>query len=139
MKKILVFLMIGVVLIAGGCSCDKKEDKNKDKDNKEPEVTVNTADDVVKDQQFEGLQFANTSLTIVDGSSTLVTEVTNNTAANYELNQFIITAKDSDGTVLVTIPGYVGDVIVVGETRTIQSTIDVDLTNATSIEYSVEK
>ncbi len=40
---------------------------------------------------------------------------------------------------ITTIPGYVGDVIKNGETRTINSSIDIDLSNASSIEYSVKK
>ncbi len=138
MKKFGLLSLVGLTLFATGCGCSKEKEKTEEK-NGEAETVVNTAQDVVKDQTFEGLQMTNTSLTTTNGVSTLVTEVTNNTGADYYLNQFVITVKDSDGAVIETLPGYVGEVILNGETRVIHSSTDTDLSNANSIEYSVTK
>jgi len=132
-KKIGLIALIGITLFATGCGCNKKDVE------KEPEIIVNEETDVVKDQVFEGLQMTNTSLVTVDGNSKLVTVVTNNTGADYYLDEFKIIVKDENGEVITTLPGYVGEVIPNGETRTIDSNTDLDLSKAKSIEYSVVK
>ena len=133
--KILLALLLAATLVTG-CGCTKKDNK---KDNTKDDVKVNTEENVIKDQTFEGLTFTNTSLTTTNGVSTLITEVSNTTGTDYTLDEFTITIKNKDGEVITTIPGYVGDVIKNGETRTINSSIDIDLSNASSIEYSVKK
>ena len=133
-KSLLALLL--VVTLVTGCGCAKKDNK---KDNTKDDVKVNTEESVIKDQTFEGLTFTNTSLTTTNGVSTLITEVSNSTGSDYTLEEFTITIKNKAGEVITTIPGYVGDVIKNGETRTINSSIDIDLSNASSIEYSVKK
>lgn len=136
MKKIGILALAAFMLIATGCGCNKKEEVE---ETKEPETIVNTEENVIKDQEFEGLTMTNTSLVVTDGISSLVTEVSNNTGADYYLNEFKIIVKDADGNEMTTLPGYVGEVIPNGETRTINSSIDIDLSKAASIEYSVDK
>ena len=136
MKKV-ISLSISMLLVMGlvtGCGCKKKE-----KEVKEPEVTVNTEKDVIKDQEVDGIKMTNTSLTTVDGISTLITTVTNNTKADYMLKEYTIIIKDAKGSVIATIPGYVGSTIKAGETKTIDSSTNADLTGAKSIEYEVKK
>ena len=133
-KSLLALLLVATLVT--GCGCAKKDNK---KDNTKDDVKVNTEENVIKDQTFEGLTFTNTSLTTTNGVSTLITEVSNSTGSDYTLEEFTITIKNKDGEVITTIPGYVGDVIKNGETRTINSSIDIDLSNASSIEYSVKK
>ena len=129
-------LAIFALALVTGCGCAKKDNK---KDNTKDDVKVNTEENVIKDLTFEGLTFTNTSLTTTNGVSTLITEVSNSTGSDYTLEEFTITLKIKDGEVITTIPGYVGDVIKNGETRTINSSIDIDLSSASSIEYSVKK
>ncbi len=133
-KSLLALLL--VVTLVTGCGCTNKDNK---KNNAKDDVKVNTEENVIKDQTFEGLTFTNTSLTTTNGVSTLITEVSNSTGSDYTLEEFTITIKNKAGEVITTIPGYVGDVIKNGETRTINSSIDIDLSNASSIEYSVKK
>ena len=133
-KSLLALLLVATLVT--GCGCTKKDNK---KDSTKDDVKVNTEENVIKDQTFEGLTFTNTSLTTTNGVSTLITEVSNSTGSDYTLEEFTITIKNKDGEVITTIPGYVGDVIKNGETRTINSSIDIDLSNASSIEYSVKK
>ncbi len=133
-KGLLALLLVATLVT--GCGCTKKDNK---KNNTKDDVKVNTEENVIKDQTFEGLTFTNTSLTTTNGVSTLITEVSNSTGSDYTLEEFTITIKNKDGEVITTIPGYVGDVIKNGETRTINSSIDIDLSNASSIEYSVKK
>jgi hypothetical protein len=124
--------MLLVLGVATGCGCSKKETT-------EPTVQVNTEKDVIKDQEVDGITLTNTSLIVTDGISKLVTEATNTTDSDYELDEFTIIVKDADGNVITTIPGYVGSVIKSGETRTINSSVDIDLINAKSVEYEIKK
>lgn len=133
-KSLLALLLVATLVT--GCGCTKKDNK---KNNTKDDVKVNTEENVIKDQTFEGLTFTNTSLTTTNGVSTLITEVSNSTGEDYTLEEFTITIKNKAGEVITTIPGYVGDVIKNGETRTINSSIDIDLSSASSIEYSVKK
>lgn len=141
MKKVFLtsISMLLVLGLATGCGCSKKNSK-KDAANKEPEVKVNTEKEVIKDREVDGIKLTNTSLTTVDGVSTLVTSVTNNSKEDYHLDEYTIIIKDAEGNEIIRIPGYVGDTIKAGETRTINSSVDIDLsTSAKSIEYEVKK
>lgn len=138
-KQLGIIGIIGLTLFVTGCGCSKEEKKNNEVEKKEPVVSVNTEENVIKDQTFEGLTMTNTSLVTTNGISKLVTEVTNNTGADYYLQEFVITVKDAEGNVLDTLVGYVTGVIKNGETRTINSSTDIDLSKASSIEYSVKK
>ncbi|MBE6159920.1 MAG: hypothetical protein E7157_02610 [Lactobacillales bacterium] len=136
MKKVLS-LSITMLLVLGlvtGCGCNKKE-----KEEKKEEIKVNTNKDVVKDQEVDGIKMTNTSLVTTNGISKLVTNVTNNSDKDYKLDEYMIIIKDKEGKEIVRIPGYVGDTIKAGETRTINSSVDRDLSNAGSIEYEVKK
>lgn len=131
-KKILGLVLITLLVFETGCGCGKKE-KKKD----EPKSV--TATDVIKDQKVDGIEMTKTSLVVEKGVSRLTTKVTNNTGSDYKLNEYVIKITDAKGTLIATIPGYVGDTIKNGETRIIDSKIDQDLSSATKIEYEVKK
>lgn len=131
MKKKLIILTI-LLVITTGCGCNNK-------DIKQPNISVNTEKDVIKDQTVDGIKMTNTSLTTINGVSTLITKVTNDTTTDYELKEYKIIIKDEKGNVIATIPGYVGTIIKAGETRTIDTDTNADLTGAKSIEYEVNK
>lgn len=131
MKKVALMSFAVLALVATGCGCDKKE-----KTKEENQPIVNTNENVVKDQEVNGLSFVNTSLVYENGSSTLITEVTNNTGADYNLGDFYIIVKDENGSEMIRLLAYVGDVIPAGETRTVSAGTDMDLSKAASIEYT---
>ena len=140
MKKVLViiisiFVTLGLVT---GCGCSKKEN-TKIEETKKEEVKVNTNEDVIKDQEVDGIKMTNTSLVVTNGITKLVTNVTNNSTEDYNLEEYIIIVKDENGKEIIRIPGYVGNTIKAGETKTINSSVDIDLSNAKSIEYEVKK
>lgn len=135
MKKnlLIAMSMVLALTLATGCGCTKTK-----KDEKE-EVKVNTEKEVIKDQTVDGLELTNTSLVTTDGISKLTTLVSNNTSSDYELNEFTIIIKDANGEEIVRIPGYVGSTIKAGESKTINSSVDIDLSKAKSVEYEVVK
>ena len=140
MKKIInITLMLLVCLtLVTGCGKDKSKNEDKKDDNKTT-VEVNNNEEVTKDQNIEGITITNTSLVHEDGISYLKATVTNNTGSDYELNEYKINVKDSDGNIIVTMPGYVGSVLKNGESKTINTMISEDLSKAYSIEYEVVK
>ena len=140
MKKVInitLMLLVCITLVTG---CGKNKTKNDDKkDDNKITVEVNNNEEVTKDQNIEGIEITNTSLVYEDGISYLKATVTNNTGSDYELNEYKINVKDSDGNIIVTMPGYVGSVLKNGESKTINTTIGEDLSKAYSIEYEVVK
>ena len=140
MKKIInITLMLLVCLtLVTGCGKDKSKNEDKKDDNKTT-VEVNNNEEVTKDQNIEGRTITNTSLVHEDGISYLKATVTNNTGSDYELNEYKINVKDSDGNIIVTMPGYIGSVLKNGESKTINTMISEDLSKAYSIEYEVVK
>lgn len=138
MKKIIMvsFTVLLIVGLVTGCGCKKKE---KVKVKVKEEIKVNTNKDVIKNQEVDGIKMTNTSMVTTNGLTKLVTSVTNDTDKDYKLDEYMIIIKDKDGKEIVKIPGYVGDTIKAGETRTINSSVDIDLSNAASIEYEVKK
>lgn len=127
--KIILISLIGLSLLTG---CGKKEEI-------EPPIKVNTNENVIKDQEVEGLKMTNTSLVYENGTTTLVTEVTNNTKEDYPVKRIKITVKDKEGNIITTLIGTIADTIKPGESRIIDSDTPIDLSEAESIEYSIVK
>ena len=96
--------------------CNKKEEVSQD------DTSANTNENVIKDQTVAELTLTNTSLITKDGESTLVTLVTNSTDSNKIIKTFNIIIKDSN--IIVTLLGYVGGEVPLGESRTITSTVE---------------
>lgn len=130
-------LLVCLTLVTG-CGKDKTTNDDKKEDNM-PTIEVNDNQEVIKDQNIDGIEITNTSLVYEDGISYLKATVTNNTGSDYELNEYKINVKDSDGNIIVTMPGYVGSVIKNGESKSINTMISEDLSKAYSIEYEVVK
>ena len=130
-------LLVCLTLVTG-CGKDKTTNDDKKEDNM-PTIEVNDNQEVIKDQNIDGIEITNTSLVYEDGISYLKATVTNNTGVDYELNEYKINVKDSDGNIRVTMPGYVGSILKNGESKNINTMISEDLSKAYSIEYEVVK
>ena len=134
-KKILsLLLVIMMVITITGCGKTKKETKVD-----EPIVKENTNEGIVKEQTVDGIEFTNTSLKTINGMSTIETKITNNTDSDYDKDKFMIIIKDKNGKVMQEIPGYITSVIPAGESLTISSGVDVDLSDADSVEYKADE
>ena len=134
MKKILtmsltMLLALGLVT---GCGCNKKEEQK-------VEESYNTNSGVVEDKVVEELKLTNTSLVSKGNNSTLVTLVTNPTNEDKEVRIFNIYVKDKDGKEIVTLQGYVGGKVPAGQSREIESNVDMNLDHAHTIEYEILK
>ena len=126
MKRIInvsLMLLVCLTLVTG---CGKNNEKDNNKDSK-TDMEVNTNDEVIKDQNIDGIEVTNTSLVYENGLSYFSATVTNNTGSDYELNEYKINVKDSEGNIIVIIPGNVGSTIKNGESKNINSVVTEDL------------
>ena len=128
MKKVIT-LSLSMLLVVGlitGCGCKKKEDKK---------TTTNKEESVIKNQIFEGLEFVN-----VGASNKVVkTVVINNTGVVYEGSKFSMKIMDENGNVLKEVTDEVKEPMETGTTKEIETKVDIDLSKAAAIEYSIVK
>ena len=89
------------------------------------------------DQKVDGLLFTRTNFD--NGSNTLKVMVKNTTNADYNLKSINVTYKDGANTEITTIQVYVGDVIKVGSMKQLVATTDIDISNAKTITYVINK
>lgn len=130
MKKTLIN-SISLLLVLGlitGCGCNKKEEKKETNKSNENQS-------VIEDQIFEGLEFVN-----VGASNKVVkTVVINNTGVVYEGSKFSMKIMDKNGNVLKEVTDEVKGPIETGTTKQIETKVDIDLSKAAAIEYSIVK
>ena len=93
---------------------------------------------ILKNQVVDNLSFENATLEYTNNVSTFKVEVTNDNSEAYNLKYIEINFKDSSDKVSKLI-GYIGEVIASGETREITASIDKDITDSVSLEYSIVK
>ena len=124
---VVIILVAGVtfLLLNNKTTTDKKETK---KDTKE----AITAQEVIKDESFNGLNFTNTTFIKENEQYTLQMDVTNPSDKEINLEEVNIVLKDKDGNELVTLLGYIGDPMKPSETRTITSAVTMDLSKVDS-------
>lgn len=132
MKRIkqIAFMILAIGLITG-CGCEKKE---KQEEVKEEKPVYDKDASVVKDQIFKGLEFVNTK---IEGEE-ITTAIINNTGVVYEASSFTIKVKDKNSNIIVEVKGNIEEPIANGETRTVVTNANTDLSSAYSIEYSVD-
>ena len=139
-KKILIAIIavIVVIIVVVAVVLRTRDNNKKDVVENEDGTTAITEQGVIKDESYGGLNFSNTTL-IKDGNMyTLSMDVTNSTDETIDLEQVGIDMKNDKGNVLITLNGYIGEPMAAGETRTITSSTETDLSKVTSktiVEY----
>ena len=93
---------------------------------------------ILSDRIIDNLTFKDASLEYEKGSSTYSVSITNNNDSAYTL-KYINIKVTLPGDNIYNLVGYVGTSIGKNETRILKAAVDVDLTNATNIEYSIVK
>jgi len=135
---ILIILTVGgLLLIKNDDKETKKEDDNIIKVDGDELMVANVNPGVINDKEQNGLKFTNTSLISTENSATLTTSVENTTGNDIEVRVFNIIVKDKTDKTITVLQGYVGGVVPVGEKRDIVSHVDINLTEATEIEYQI--
>ena len=93
---------------------------------------------VLRNQEVDNLLFENASLEYENNISTYTVDVTNKQDNIYNLKYINIKIKDEENNEY-TLIGYIGDYLNSNETRKITASIDKDITDITSITYSIVK
>ena len=93
---------------------------------------------ILKNQVVDNLSFENATLEYANNVSTFKVEVTNDNTETYNLKYIEIIFKDNEDKVTKLI-GYIGEEIVKSETKEIVASIDKDITDSVSLEYSIVK
>ena len=127
MKKVMILSLTTLFLLVG---CGKKEEI------KEPSKDIETNENEISDKVLDDFSFTNTSIVKENGVSTITTQVTNNSGEDKNIEQFKIIIKNKDGEVVKQTIGYIGGVIKSKETKTIITSIALDLSDVYDIEYS---
>ena len=87
------------------------------------------------DQTVDSLKF---SEAILDGNK-LTATVTNTTSNAYSLKTITVTFLDSSSKEITKIKGYIGYTIAANDSKQLVISTDVDLANAKSIAYTINK
>lgn len=125
MKRLLIVL--GLLMIFTGC----KEATTTNN------IKTNNNENIIKEQVVGNLLLNQVSLTYEKGTSTFSVQITNQTSESVAVNQFDITFKTKNGSVIATLQGTLGDSLDGNTSIVITMTSDIDLTEAYSLEYNI--
>lgn len=131
MKKVAYLALVAslVLTLSVGCGNSEEETNNNEQKNQE----------IVKEQNMNGVSITNITLTTKDNTTTYQATVTNTTEEVKHVTKIDITLKDKDGNVIGTSVGFVDADLQPTEARIIQCNFDGDLTQtAVSVDYVVE-
>lgn len=125
MKRLLIVL--GLLMIFTGC----KEASTTNN------IKTNNNENIIKEQVVGNLLLNQVSLTYEKGTSTFSVQITNQTSESVAINQFDVTFKTKNGSVIATLQGTLGDSLDGNTGIVITMTSDIDLTEAYSLEYNI--
>mgnify|MGYP003255370113 CR=1 FL=1 len=129
-RVIVLIVLIVVALIAAIALIFSHNDQKGSKKNKEDQLIANTSEKIIADAEFQGLTFSNTVLLIQNGYSTITMDVTNNSDKAIDLEQVGIKFLDKNNQEIVSLMGYIGDQMEVGEVRNVTASAKVNLKDA---------
>lgn len=121
-----IFMLMAFLLILTGCATNN----NKNIDEKQ-----NNDNDMLINQNYDGLEFVNAKIS----NSEIVTVVINNTGYTYEGSKFKMKIMDESGNTIKEIIDKVSEKVENGTTKTIKTKVNIDISKASSIEYSIIK
>ena len=134
MKKIVlssIFMLLVLGLITG-CGCNKKEEI------KENGIKENKNKEVLKEQIVDGFKINNVSLITEGEMSTFNATVTNQQEEQY-IKSVDIIIKDKDGNIYVTLSGLIERKLKKNESQMINGSTNLDLNEAYSVSYKINR
>ncbi len=149
-RRTLLIVLIIIILIVVVALLVRNAQKNNDSSentagNESKESYVEEIEDGVKinkstklneAKEINGLLITNIQLTTIDGMTTLLADVTNNSGAPTQLQTIKITLLAQDGSELTTVTGIVKD-LAVGETTELNISVTSDFVNAYDFRVSL--
>ena len=99
---------------------------------------ASTETTILQDKVIDNISFENATLEYTNDTSTFKVSVTNKNAETYNLKYVEIIFRDENDNTNKLI-GYIGNSLESEETKEIVASIDKDITNSVSLEYSIIK
>ncbi len=119
-------------MLAVGCDFNKKTINN----NMEEKNGINTAG-IYEPKKLGDLLIEITNVTYENEISTLTTSINNNGDNPILVNTINMTFWDNEGKEIISILGYLGNLIEPGEYKILKSSVDMGLSNAADVEYKL--
>ena len=121
---ILVFIIIVVIII----SIPKtKKNLSKTQDNG---IYAHTEEGIIKEEEYEGIEFKNISMLTEDGYTTFTSDITNTSDSDIEKERLHIVLKDENDKEVLKYLAYFPGGLKKNETKTITATAQGNFTNA---------
>lgn len=136
-KKIIAFFLVCGLIFATGCGKKNNDDNQpSNKDNQEVTGPIgNTNESIIAEQTVDGIKFTNITLVSENENTVFTADVVNTTETATDVKSFNIIYKDQDGKEIVTLLVYVGKNLEPNGISSISTSVDMDLSNAKSVEY----
>lgn len=142
--KLIIIIAIILFIIIIGITIYfllKKEEPidNLDTPPKETDIKYNTNEGVIQDQNINNITFTNITCSFDGSYSLLEYTITNKTGQTINLGQYEIIVKDKDNNILANLSPYLDQDIAPNEEVATGVAIDLDLSEAQSIELVINK
>ncbi len=129
----MVVLLVFIAVISFLLINNNENENSKKKVNNDVKEAI-TEQGIIKDETFGNLNFTNTTLIKDSKQYVLSMDVINPTQDEINMETINIDLKDKDGNLVVVLLGNIGDPMKPGETRTITSSVKIDLSK---VKYKV--
>ncbi len=134
MKKGFIITLMFSILFFSGCSCSLKN--NVKDDTTDDNIIKITNDEVVGEQNIEGIVLKNETFQVQDGITTIVTKVTNTTDSDFMLKNYQMLIADENGQFTI-LDSEVNENILPNEEKYYTTTMEIDLSSSSKVNYSI--
>ena len=134
----IVMIIISIVVGVVSYNLGKKSIPKIKEKKEEPTIKYNTNEGIVKDKEINGILFTNIECAY-DGNISLITyTIKNNTKETINLKEYEVNIKDKEGKLLAIMSPNLDKEIAPGESFDTGNSIDIDLSNAYSMELNLD-
>lgn len=131
-----ILFLIGIILSILFFSNNQEDKINDDKDN---EITDNISKELTKDQIINNISFTNIKCSFQGNYYLLEYTITNQNNDRVNIGEYELIVKDKDNNIIANIAPYLDIELNPNESYSTGSAIDIDLTNASSMEFVISE
>lgn len=134
MKKGFIITLMFSILFFSGCSCSLKN--NVKDDATDDNIIKITDEEVVGEQNIEGIVLKNETFQVQDGITTIVTKVTNTTDSDFMLKNYQMLIADENGQFTI-LDSEINENISPKDEKYYTTTMEIDLSSSSKVNYSI--
>ncbi len=135
-KKFLIIVLVLIVIGIGGFLIFNHK---KESPKEVPSKVTEKNKELIKDQIVENVTITNIALSTKNGKSVFSAKINNLTSDLLEIKSINILVRDKESNELITLTGYFGGVLEPEGHQTITAETPTDLSQAKTIEFSLNK